>query len=457
MVRQIEKTFIGKIEASTARFIVESDASIAAPLMFAYILGWYPTMNRRCYLAFLALLITTSILFIGSVSSAQTTDKYYGKLTELRADLDYSYQRVYSSKSSAIRKYRFVPKLPPRTEVSLGEFIDDRTSKKTDAILIEPPNELPSLALDLNSDLKITADERFMFAMRPGSDRYLHLTLKLPITNKLFKEMPVYLRYYRGLRHPKLETTDRLLDQTVWAYALAEIAIDGKRVKFRYPFNPNQPTISTTEGQFGIDIDGDGTIESKQFSIETSYASNEEIVFRYGNKYLSTASIDLDRNEVIVRSREKSEYLREELTVGKTMADFSFVDFSGKNRRLSEFRGKYLLLEWWGVWCVDCVRDMPFTVAAYKKFRSRGFEILGLNWDDSAEDAAGFLQKSDATWPQARKDSIKTLTEVTYRIQSYPATILLDPEGRVISLNQKALEGPRLAETLETLLPPLNR
>jgi thiol-disulfide isomerase/thioredoxin len=415
-------------------------------------------MNRLRVLIFPRLLIVSGIfLIVGSGANAQTTDKYFGKLTALRADVDYTYQQVFSTTSATIRNYRFEPKLPPRTVISLGKFIDDRTSKNIDALLLEPPNELPSLVIDLNSDLRITPNERFTFATVPGTDLDLHLTLKLPISNKLFKELPISVRYYRGFRHPQLEPTDRLLDQTVWAYALADVAIDGKQVKFRYPFNPSQPTISTTEGQFGIDVDGDGAIGSKQFSIETSYASNEEIVFRYGDKYLSTASIDLEKNEVIVRRREESEYLREELAVGKTMPDFSFVDFSGKTRHLSEFRGKYLLVEWWGVWCADCVRDMPFTVAAYKKFRSRGFEILGLNWDDRLEDAAGFLQKSDATWPQARKDSIKTLTEVTYRIQSYPAAILLDPEGRVISLDQKALEGPRLAETLESIIPLVER
>jgi len=133
--------------------------------------------------------------------------------------------------------------------------------------------------------------------------------------------------------------------------------------------------------------------------------------------------------------------------------DDVFVDFGGKQRSVKEFRGKYLLIEWWGVWCIDCVRDTPYTVQAYERFRSRGFEVLGLNWDDKVEDAATFLEKSKAPWPQARKDSIKTVTEVTYRIQEFPSSILLDPDGKVVSLNQKSLQGPRLVETLERIMP----
>lgn len=403
------------------------------------------------------LLLTVCVLFIATGAYTQATDKYHGKLTGLRPDVDYMYQRVFSTTSQSIENFRFEPKLPPKTIVSSGMFTDDRVSSRIVALLIEPPNELPSLAFDLNSDSKITANERFAFNQIAGVDGFIELGLSLPITHRLFSAFPVYVRYYRGFQHPQLEPTDRLLDQSVWAYAVADVLIDGKAVSFRYPFDPKQPDISTTKGQFGLDVDGDGAIGTKLFSLETSYANDAEVVFRYGEKYLSTVSIDLGKNLVVVRSRDKSEYLREELEVGKQMPDFSFVDFSGNTRSLKEFRGKYLLIEWWGVWCIDCVRDMPFTVEAYKKYRTRGFEILGLNWDDRVEDAAGFLQKSDARWPQARKESIKTLTEVTYRIHSYPATILLDPEGRVINLDQKALQGARLAETLEALFSSSNR
>jgi thiol-disulfide isomerase/thioredoxin len=135
------------------------------------------------------------------------------------------------------------------------------------------------------------------------------------------------------------------------------------------------------------------------------------------------------------------------------MPDFAFTDFDGKNRTLAEFRGKYVLVDFWGVWCSDCVRDVPYQVAAYARFRSRGFEILGLNWDDKVEDARGFLQKSKAAWPQATKQSIRRLAEVTYRIQEYPSAILLGPDGKVLVLDQKRLEGDELAETLDTLLP----
>lgn len=397
-------------------------------------------------------LLLACFLLNALLSHAQVPDKFYGNLVGLQPDGSYMYQRVLSVDTTAKARYRFAPAIEAKATVTIGKFSDGRTSEQVEALLVEPPGKMPYLAIDLNADAAIASNERFEFA-QGQSGEYLYSTVRLPIKNPLFPSFPAYVRYYRGFKHPKLAATDRLIDQSVWAHAIGDVIINGKAVRFQYPFDPAKPTISTTEGLFAIDVDGDGKIHNEQFSLETSYASDEEVVLRYGDIYLSTSMIDLAKNEIVVRRREKTEYLREELTIGKQMPDFSFTDFAGKPRSLKEFRGKYLLIEWWGVWCVDCVRDMPFTLNAYERFRPRGLEILGLNWDDKVEDAVGFLQKSKADWPQARKDSIKTLTEVTYRIQSYPSAILLDPDGKVLFLEQKALEGSALLQTLDRLLP----
>ena len=154
-----------------------------------------------------------------------------------------------------------------------------------------------------------------------------------------------------------------------------------------------------------------------------------------------------------MREREPKEYLRQELSVGAEMPDFSFVDFDNKKRSLSEFKGKYLLVDFWGLWCVDCRNEIPYQMDAYRRFRSRGFEILGMDSDEDPEKVKAVLQKNNILWPQARLDSIKTLIEATYRIQEYPSTILLGPDGKVLVLDQKKLKGEQLSQTLDQLLP----
>ena len=211
--------------------------------------------------------------------------------------------------------------------------------------------------------------------------------------------------------------------------------------------------MSATEGLFGVDVDGDGKIRSEAFLPESSYAAKEAPVFRIGELYASTSSIDLEKNLIVMRPRAVADYRRQELEMGTEMPDFTFVDFDDKKRSLSEFRKKYLLIDFWGLWCVDCRRELPFQLAAYKQFRSRGFEILGMNDDENAAPVKDVLAKNGINWTQARLDSIRNLIETTYQIQEFPSAILLAPDGKVLVLDQHKLQGEDLLKMLDGLLP----
>jgi len=395
-----------------------------------------------------------AILSFGLPAGGQTGEKYFGKLDlNLAPDLVHIYQQVFKALPHAT-DIKFEPELEKGSVVSVGELIDLRSSGgKYRIFLVEPPSSDPFLCSDFNSNGTIDATERSKFYHSNNSYEDLDLILGLPVKNILFKKFPIFIRYKRGFRHPKLAPSDRLILQSAMAFALGHVQINGHDVLFQYPFEPQSPTISTTEGLFGVDVDGDGRIRNVQFSPETSYASNKEIVFRLGDSYVSTTKIDLEQNQIVVRSRDKSEYLRNELEVGKEMPNFDFVDFENKKRSLSDFKGKYLLIDFWGVWCSDCRRETPFHIEAMRRFRSRGLDILGLDWDDNVQTAKDYLLENKIDWTQARKDSITALTEDVYRIQEYPSTILLGPDGKVITLDQDELQGDRLLKTLDQILP----
>ena len=135
------------------------------------------------------------------------------------------------------------------------------------------------------------------------------------------------------------------------------------------------------------------------------------------------------------------------------MPDFSFIDFDNKPRTLAEFRGKFVLVDFWGLWCVDCRREIPYQIEAYKRFHARGFEILGMDTDENLEQIKTALQKRGITWTQARFDSIKEQVETGYRIQEYPSAILLGPDGKVLVLDQSRLAENELLKTLDRILP----
>lgn len=144
-----------------------------------------------------------------------------------------------------------------------------------------------------------------------------------------------------------------------------------------------------------------------------------------------------------------------DISAGAQIPDFDFVDFNGRARRLSDFHGKYLLLDFWGSWCPPCRAEVPFVRDAYARFGSRGFEVLGMDSerDATVDDVRSFLKKNGVQWTFATPDSVRSLINDRFQITSFPRVILLGPDGRVIEARNGALRGENLGRTLERLLP----
>ena len=159
-----------------------------------------------------------------------------------------------------------------------------------------------------------------------------------------------------------------------------------------------------------------------------------------------------------MRSHQAADYKRVELAVGTVMPDFEFTDFDGKKHRFSEYRGKIVLLDFWGMWCPPCRAELPHLKAAYSKFQPRGFEIVGMNTDeiDAVPQVKKTLRDNGMDWVQAKRESIEHVIRAL-RISSFPTTVLVGADGKVLSLNntlkgQPGLRGQALVEPIEGAL-----
>ncbi|TEU01264.1 MAG: TlpA family protein disulfide reductase [Anaerolineales bacterium] len=139
---------------------------------------------------------------------------------------------------------------------------------------------------------------------------------------------------------------------------------------------------------------------------------------------LSTASSETTESPVIgtVVSKIAPE-------IGAQAPDFALRDLGGNEIRLSDYRGRTVLLTFWATWCGPCRLEMPAFESRYQELKDDGFIVLGLNFDEPVEDVRAFRDELGLSFPLLLDPggSVQRL----YRIRGYPSSIFVDPQGVV--------------------------
>jgi len=134
---------------------------------------------------------------------------------------------------------------------------------------------------------------------------------------------------------------------------------------------------------------------------------------------------------------------------GRVAPEIVMTDKDGKIVKLSDFKGKYVLIDFWASWCGPCRKENPNVVAAYKKYHDKGFEILGISLDSKKDAWLKAIAADGLSWTHVSELQGWSNTAATaYGVKSVPASFLLDPEGKVVG---KDLRGEQLNKTLAGL------
>ena len=232
--------------------------------------------------------------------------------------------------------------------------------------------------------------------------------------------------------------------------------VGGKPVLVSFPFDNNTGRAQVF-GRIGLDANGDGTIDMTAFSgPEVVWAEgNKPALFKVAGHVVSVESVDMSARKFLLREHPLDAYKYVHLRVGDAMPAFSFTDFEGRARKLTDFRGKYVLVDFWATWCGPCLAEFPTLRTARERFGERGFEILGIDYEKGGgtlEHARTVAQERGVTWPNAAPATVKELVEDVLRITAFPTKILVGPDGKVVAFLGFDVVGGELLRRLDQLL-----
>lgn len=287
----------------------------------------------------------------------------------------------------------------------------------------------------------------------------LKLSLEIPCAGGESVPIEVILGRYDAARAPERFTLglSNGIVFTIDSYRLGTVELGGRQLSVAIV-----PTSVAPEGPFAfsgaalvIDLDQDGDLNGHPFKSRERFRLGAPFVIGKQGYKVTGTSCNGRRLEIkpipaeLAVTRHPPGFATGPAP-GDQAPDFALASIEGDTVRLSDYRGKVVLLDFWATWCFPCRMELPFVRRAYDRYHEEGFEIIGVSLDKGPTEVQAYTKVSSMPWPQIlQARGVLTPLKQAYGVRSIPAAFLIDRDGRIAATH---LRGERLIETVGRLI-----
>lgn len=295
--------------------------------------------------------------------------------------------------------------------------------------------EMKKLALELAS-----LDKRKLELLETNQERYPYLgkivalNTYLSFLNNGTGYQSEY-DYFASEYFTHVDWKDEAYHQNAWVFESLK-SYSETISKFNYPLEIHQALLEDILNEIPAQSQ---TYQLALAGIITGLKSQNHsnfVVFgeKFVEKYQNTAP-------AAVKTIQTQMAAAQSFIIGAEAPDFAQKTPEGEDLKLSDLRGKVVLVDFWASWCGPCRRENPNVVRMYEKYKDKGFEILGVSLDKQEGRWLQAIEQDKLTWPQV-SDLKGWQNEVAalYSVRSIPSTVLVDAEGKIMARNLRGAE-----------------